>query len=59
MIFVVQFGINKRWQIFQRPQIALALWDRAIFWSLKNLLVLIYSKLHSKSFDYLYSGTSI
>ena len=25
MIFLVQFGINKHLQIFQRPQIALAL----------------------------------
>ena len=30
MIFLVQFGINKHLQIFQRPQIALALWARAI-----------------------------
>ena len=34
MIFFVQFGINKHLKIFQRPQ---------SFWSLKNLLVLIYS----------------
>ena len=38
MIFLVQFGINKH----------------LFCWSLKNLLVLIYSKLHSKSCDYLY-----
>ena len=51
MIFLLQFGINKQSQIFQRQQIALALRAR----SLKNLLVfLIYFKLHSKSFDYLY-----
>ena len=31
MIFLVQFGINKHLQIFQRPQIALALRARAIF----------------------------
>ena len=30
MIFLVQFGINKHLQIFQRPQIALALRARAI-----------------------------
>ena len=30
MIFLVQFGINKYLQIFQRPQIALALRSRAI-----------------------------
>ena len=49
MIFLVQFGINKHLKFFQRPQIALALRARAIL-----LLVLIYSKLHSKSCDYLY-----
>ena len=56
MIFVVQLGINKHSQTFQRLQIARAPRASAIFflWSLKNLLVLIYSKLHSKSFDYLY-----
>ena len=31
MIFLVQFGINKHSQIFQRLQIALALRARAIF----------------------------
>ena len=56
MIFLVQFGINKHSQTFQRLQIALALRARAIFCSLKNLLVLIYSKLHSKPFDYLYKS---
>ena len=30
MIFLVQFGINKHLQIFQRPQIALAQRARAI-----------------------------
>ena len=30
MIFLVQFGINKHLQIFQRPQSALALRPRAI-----------------------------
>ena len=46
MIFLVQIRINKRLRIFQRPQIALTLQDRAIW---KNVVVLIYSKLHSKS----------
>ena len=55
MIFLVQFVINKHSQIFQRLQIPLALRARAIFLkSLKNMFVLIYSKLYSKSFDYLY-----
>ena len=55
MIFLVQFGINKHLLIFQRPQIALALRARAILLVFKkNLLVLIYSKLHEKSCDYLY-----
>ena len=43
MIFLVQFGINKH----------------LFCWSLKNLLVLIYSKLHSKSCDYLYKNKDI
>ena len=34
MIFLVQFGINKHSQIFQKLQIALALRARAIFCSL-------------------------
>ena len=56
IIFLVQFGIDKHLYIFQRPQIALALLVRAIFLGFEkiNLLVLIYSKLHSKSCDYLY-----
>ena len=41
-------------EYFKRPQIELALWARAILLVWKNLLVLIYSKLHSKSCDYLY-----
>ena len=54
MIFLVQFGINKQSQIFQRPQIALALRACAnLLVFEKIVLVLIYSKLHSKSFDYL------
>ena len=55
MIFRVQFGINKHSQIFQRLPIARARRASAIFLqSFKNLLELIYSKQHSKSFDYLY-----
>ena len=50
MIFLVQFGINKHLLIFQRPQIALALRARGILLVFKkNLLVLIYSKLHEKN----------
>ena len=42
-------------QFFQRPQIAFALRARAILLVFeKNLQVLIYFKLHSKSYDYLY-----
>lgn len=42
MIFLMQFGVNKHSQIFQRLQIALALQSSpcAFFCSLKNLLVL-------------------
>ena len=36
MIFLVQFGINKHLQIFQRPQIALALRTRAILLVFEN-----------------------
>ena len=54
MIFLVQCGINKHMLIFLRPQIALALRARAILLSLKNLLVLINTKLHSKSCYYKY-----
>ena len=46
MIFLMRFGINKHLLIFLRPQIFVSLW--------KNLLVLIYSKLHPKSCDYSY-----
>ena len=46
MIFLMRFGINKHLLIFQRPQIFVSFW--------KNLLVLIYSKLHPKSCDYSY-----
>ena len=46
MNFLVQFGINKHLLIFSKTTNFVSLW--------KNLLVLIYSKLHSKSCDYLY-----
>ena len=36
MIFLEQFGINKYLQIFQRPQIALALRGRAILSVFEN-----------------------
>ena len=57
MIILVQFGINKHLLIFLKTTIARARRARAIllvFYVLLNLLVLIYSKLHSKSYDYLY-----
>ena len=46
MIFLVQFGINKHLQIFLKTTNFVSL--------SKKLLVLIYSKLHSKPCDYLY-----
>ena len=50
MIFLVQFGINKHLLIFfQRPQVARARRASAILLVWKNLLVLIYSKLHEKN----------
>ena len=50
MIFLVQFGINKHLLISSKTTTG-----SCNFVSLsKNLLVLIYSKLHSKSCDYLY-----
>ena len=45
---------NKHLKIFQGLHIALALWARAILLPLKNLLVPISSKLHSKLYYYLY-----
>ena len=55
IIFLVQFGINKQLLVFQRPPIARTLRARAVLLAFeKNLLVLIYSKLHSKPCDYLY-----
>ena len=36
MIFLIQFGINKHLYIFQRPQIALALWACAILLVFEN-----------------------
>ena len=57
--FLVQFGVNKYLYIFQRPQIARARRARAIWLVFENLLVLIYSKLHSKSCDYLHILSSL
>ena len=49
MIFLVQFGISKNPNCTHPT-------GSCNFVSLKNLLVLIYSKLHSKSCDYLYQN---
>ena len=55
MIFLVQFGINKHLLIFSKTTNCTGPMGLRNFVSLlKNLLVLIYSKLHSKSCDYLY-----
>ena len=55
MIFLVQFGINKHLQIFLKTANCTRPTGSCNFVSLwKNLLVLIYSKLHSKPCDYLY-----
>ena len=55
MIFLVQFGINKHLQIFLKTTNCTRPTGSCNFVSLsKNLLVLIYSKLHSKPCDYLY-----
>ena len=55
MIFLVQFGINKHLLIFSKTTNCTRPTGSCNFVSLwKNLLVLIYSKLHSKSRDYLY-----
>ena len=55
MIFLVLFGINKHLLIFSKTTNCTRPTGSCNFGSLsKNLLVLIYSKLHSKSCDYLY-----
>ena len=55
MIFLVQFGINKHLLIFSKTTNCTGPMDSYNFGSLqKNLLVLIYSKLHLKSCDYQY-----
>ena len=53
MIFLVQFGISTC-KFFKDPKLHSAYRLVQFCQSLKNLLVLIYSKLHSKSCDYLY-----
>ena len=59
MIFLVQFGINKHLLIFSKTTNCTRPTGSCNFVSLwKNLLVLIYSKLHSKSCDYLYKYMS-
>ena len=45
--------------VFRRPQIALVLWTRAIWKSLKNSLVQVISKLHEKSCYYLHIADSL
>ena len=57
MIFLVQFGINKHLQIFLKTTNCTRPTGSCNFVSLsKNLLVLIYSKLHSKPCYYLYKS---
>ena len=58
MIFLVQFGINKHLLIFSKTTNCPHPMGFCNFVSLKKLLVLIYSKLHWKSFDYLYKKAS-
>ena len=58
VIFLVQFGINKHLSIFSKTTNCTRPTESCNFVSLKkNLLVLIYSKLHSKSCDYLHKNT--
>ena len=55
MIFLVQFGINKRLLVFSKTTNCTRPTGSCNFVSLwNNLLVLIYSKLYSKSCDCLY-----
>jgi hypothetical protein len=49
-----EIWINMHSRVFQRPQIALVLRTRAILRSLKNSLVHVISKLHSKPSYYPY-----
>ena len=53
MTFVSQFGINNQSYVFQRLQIAVVQRARAVIFPLRNVLGLIYSKLYSKSLDYI------
>jgi len=55
MIFLVQFGINNTCKFFSKTTNCTRPTGSCNFVGLwKNLLVLIYSKLHSKSLDYPY-----
>ena len=55
MIFLVQFGINKQLLIFLKTTNCIRHMGSCNFVILEeNLLMLIYSKLHSKSCEYLY-----
>ena len=53
MIFLVQIVISTS-KFFKDHKVHSPYVLVHFFWSLKNLLVLIYSKFHSKSCDYLY-----
>ena len=53
MIFLVQFGINEHYKLHT----PLHSYNFGRLW--KNVLVLIYSKLHSKSCHYLYLSGSL
>ena len=55
MIFLVQFGINKHLQIFQRPQSALALRARALLLVFEKFTrAYLFQIAREKSCDYLY-----
>ena len=56
MIFLVQFGINKHLLIFSRTKNCTSLLGECNFVSLKKFIRVIYSKLQSKSCDYLFRG---
>ena len=53
MIFLVKFGLNKYLLIFSKIKNCTRLAGNFVSLG-KNLLVFIYSQLHSKSCDYLY-----
>ena len=58
MIFLVQFEVNKHLLIFSKTTnctLPTGSWNFVGLW--KNLFVLIYSKLHEESYDYLFVYT--